>query len=65
MKKETANVLLALNEGQSVYQSILYDKKFVKSAMEDVFSNDPLTPESHLNPMKVELVKGNLHRQRI
>jgi hypothetical protein len=60
MKQATVDVLLALNEGQSVYQSVLYDKKFVKTAMEDIFSKDALSPEIHLNPRKVEFIKSNI-----
>lgn len=58
LKQETVNVLTALNTGQMAYQSILYDKKFIKTIMDDIFGGEPVTALDELNPRKVEFIKG-------
>lgn len=58
VKLETVNVLMALNAGETIYQSVSYDKKFVKALMEDVFGDDEITVLRQLDPRKVEFIKG-------
>lgn len=40
MKQEKVKVLRALNAGQTAHQSILFDKKFVKAVMDDIFADE-------------------------
>lgn len=65
VKKQTIDVLVALNNGQAAYQSALFDKKFVKTIMQDIFSKEALTSESPLDPLKVQFVKGTANRLKI
>lgn len=58
LKQNAVNVLTALNHGTAEYQSTSYDRKFVKTVMQEVFGSHQLTTETHLEPAKIEFVKG-------
>lgn len=60
VKQDTVNVLLALNNGDPVYQSVFYDKKFIKTLMQDIFGGQQLTADSHLDPSKIKFMEGKM-----
>lgn len=60
LRQETVNVLLALNSAQEMYQSVLYDKKFIKTIMEDIFSGEQLASNQELDPRKIEFIQGRI-----
>lgn len=58
LKQTTVNVLNELNTGLGAYQSVLYDKKFVKTIMEETFAGEEITAQTELDPRKLDFIRS-------